>query len=136
MSHSKDSDYISNCDHSHEDKCDRCASLESVINEIEDALKKAECLTDDREELVFVASHAKQNINSWKAHLLRSTNQDQCRLDIINEFDDKSVLLVLDWAMKYLPRKFRESQTDWYAKRGLPWHITVATRRGVGVRWR
>ena len=32
--------------------------------------------------------------------------------------------------MKYLPKKFRESQTDWFGKRGLPWHITVATRKG------
>ena len=32
--------------------------------------------------------------------------------------------------MKYLPKKFRESQTDWFGKRGLPWHITVAMRKG------
>ena len=25
--------------------------------------------------------------------------------------------------MKYLPRKYRESQTDWFGKRGIPWHI-------------
>ncbi|KAK3732767.1 hypothetical protein QZH41_006933 [Actinostola sp. cb2023] len=31
--------------------------------------------------------------------------------------------------MKFLPRKFRESQRDWFGKRGLPWHITVATKR-------
>ena len=31
--------------------------------------------------------------------------------------------------MKFLPRKFRESQSDWFAKRGMSWHITVATRR-------
>ena len=32
--------------------------------------------------------------------------------------------------MKYLPTKYRESQQDWFAKRGISWHITVATRRG------
>ena len=31
--------------------------------------------------------------------------------------------------MKYLPRKYRESQTDWFGKRGIPWHVTVATKR-------
>ena len=31
--------------------------------------------------------------------------------------------------MKYLPRKHRESQTDWFGKRGIPWHISVAFRK-------
>ena len=61
---------------------------------------------------------------------MRSTNRDESRLDVIDELDETSVLLVLNWAMKYLPKKFRESQTDWFGKRGLPWHITVATRKG------
>ena len=112
----EDPDHVSTCDRSHVDTCDRCVRLASVVNEIEDALKEAECMNDTREELVFVASQAKQHIQSWKSHLLRSTNQDDCRLDIIKELDETSVLLVLDWAMKYLPRKFRESQTDCMAK--------------------
>lgn len=82
-----------------------------------------------KEELEFITAHAKQNINTWKAHLMRSVNQDECRLQVLKELDKTSVLLVLDWAMKYLPRKFRESQTDWFGKRGIPWHITVAFRR-------
>ena len=28
-----------------------------------------------------------------------------------------------------MPRKFRELQSDWFARRGLPWHITVAIRK-------
>lgn len=31
--------------------------------------------------------------------------------------------------MKYLPRKYPESQTDWFVKRGIPWHISVAFRK-------
>ena len=83
LSFPEDPDYVSTCDHSHVDTCDRCVRLASVVNEIEDALKEAECTNDTREELVFVASQAKQHIHSWKSHLLRSTNQDDCRLDII-----------------------------------------------------
>ena len=103
------------------DTCDRCVRLASVVNEIEDDLKEAECTNDTREELVFVASQAKQHIHSWKSHLLRSKNQDDCRLDVVK--DETSVLLVLDRAMKYLPRKSRESQTDWYGKIGILRHI-------------
>ncbi|EDO34673.1 predicted protein [Nematostella vectensis] len=43
--------------------------------------------------------------------------------------DENSILVSPDWAMKYLPRKYRESQTDWFGKRGIPRRINVAVRR-------
>jgi len=73
---------------------------------------------------------AKQDIVSRKAHLLRSVNQEEARLDIVNALDNTSVLLVQDWAMKFLSRKFRESQTNRFAKHWISWHLTVAIRRG------
>ena len=60
----------------------------------------------------YVVSLTKKISEAWEAHLLRSINQDEARLDAINTLDAHSVLLVIDWAMKYLPRKYRESQTD------------------------
>lgn len=42
------------------------------------------------------------------------------------------IFLVLDWVMKYLPRKFRESQSDWFGKRGISWHIAVAIKCNSG----
>ena len=47
----------------------------------------------------------------------------------MEKLDESSVLLVQNWAIKYLPRKYRESQTDWFGKCGIPWHVIVATRR-------
>jgi hypothetical protein len=74
----------------------------------------------------FVVAQSKKNIEPWKAHILRFINQDEARLDILKALDDSSVLVVLDWAMKFIPRKYRESQADWLGKRGLSWHISVA----------
>ncbi|XP_078380246.1 uncharacterized protein LOC144663200 [Oculina patagonica] len=34
--------------------------------------------------------------------------------------------------MKFLPQKYRESQTDWFAKRGISWHISVVARKHQG----
>ena len=45
--------------------------------------------TDKKEDLAFVTLQSKQCINSWKAHLLRSTNQDESRPDVIDELDEK-----------------------------------------------
>ncbi|XP_063436491.1 uncharacterized protein LOC134717922 [Mytilus trossulus] len=31
----------------------------------------------------------------------------------------------MDWAMKFLPLSFREKQSDWYAQKGINWHVYV-----------
>ena len=32
----------------------------------------------------------------------------------------------MDWAMKFLPTSFRETQRDWFGKKGKSWHVSVA----------
>ena len=64
--------------------------------------------SDVKEELCFIVRKARKDIVNWKAHLLRSVNQEEARLDQLNALDSTSVVLVQDWAMKFLPRKFRE----------------------------
>ncbi len=33
------------------------------------------------------------------------------------------IFITIDWAMKWLPRSGRETQSDWYGKRGISSHI-------------
>ena len=132
LSDPKEKDYQIICPHDHLEICDRCDLLASVLADIHDALENmsdSNGSSDVVEELNFIEGQARQNIWAWKAHLLRCVNQDEARLEVIDALNESSVLLVQDWAMKFLPRKFRESQSDWFAKRGMSWHITVATRR-------
>lgn len=77
----------------------------------------------------YIIGQGKKNILAWKAHLLRAINQDEARLDILRALNPSSVLVVLDWAMKWVPKKYRESQSDWYGKKGISWHIAVAITR-------
>ena len=73
---------------------------------------------------------AKDYVMAWNAHqITRSVNQDQAKFDVLDIFNRDSALLVMDWAIKYLPCKFRESQCNWFVKRGIPWHITVVLTR-------
>ena len=67
-------DYKTVCDHNHNDIYDRCHILSSVIPEIEEAIEQAAFPKDAKEELAFITSHAKKNINAWKAHQMRSVN--------------------------------------------------------------
>ena len=69
---------------------------------------------DIREELLFLADQSRQNI-------LASTTkyqQDDAQLDVLIE----------DWTVKFLPRKYHKSQTNWFVKRGISWHIAAAAR--------
>jgi hypothetical protein len=95
-------------------------------------VEKARILHEDKEEMKFVVTQPNKNIEAWKAHISRFINQDGARLDILKASDDSSVLVVLDWAMMCIPRKYRESQADWFGKRGLPLHIRVAMKKPPG----
>ena len=134
LSDPKEKAFHVTCDHEHSRTCHRCNMLTSTIEDIKAALveQRANLLPDTvKDELQFRVKQAKSAILAWKSHLLGSVNQDAARTDVLEKLDESSVLLVQDWAMKYLPRKYRESQKDWFGKRGIPWHITVATRKGV-----
>ena len=96
---------------------------------IQKVLGSIECSEEEQNEMDYEISQSKQSIQAWKAHLLRAINQDAARHEILETLNKQSVLMVMDWAMKFLPRKFRESQSDWFGKRGIPWHLIVAMKK-------
>ena len=57
-------------------------------------------------------------------------HQDIARAHVLEQLDDRSIFVYIDWAMKYLPLKYREAQRDWFGKRGLSWHIAYVIRLG------
>lgn len=40
-------------------------------------------------------------------------------------------LIIMDWAMKFLPVCFRESQSEWFGKKGRPWHVSAAITKNT-----
>ena len=60
-------------------------------------------------------------------HILRARNQELARHEVVSSQGHNEAFIVADWAMKFLPRKFREGQIDWFGKRALNWHITFVT---------
>jgi hypothetical protein len=69
-------------------------------------------------------------IHEWKKHQIRSVHQDTARAHVLEQLDDKTILVYIDWAMKFLPLKYREAQRDWFGKRGLSWHVAYVIRLG------
>ena len=96
------------------------------INDKQANLLNAHCTTEQKEEMGYIITSCKTSIEAWK---LRDVNQDIARQEVLESLDENSVLLVSDWAMKYIPRKFRESQRDLFGKRGISWLLSVAIRK-------
>ena len=133
LSSKTESEFKQQCDHDHDERCEECEAIESTLRDIERLVSDASYPSgDDRDEALYLFQTAQRAIHTWKCHQLRTVRQDQARLDVIDLLDEKTVLIVNDWAMKFLPQMYRESQTDWYAKRGISWHISVVYRRFLG----
>ena len=122
-----DDDFKSACDHEHLLACEQCDALDSVFAELIEKITKFQSdkySERQREDHLHDFKQAKTNIYQRKAHILRSVNQEQAKQEVIQALDETSVLVVMDWAMKYVQRKYREKQSDWFGKRGLSWHIS------------
>ncbi|KAK3738101.1 hypothetical protein QZH41_013835, partial [Actinostola sp. cb2023] len=130
LSDVKESRFSSSCNHVHDKTCSQCEDLTHVLRDTQAVLVKDDVTLEEDElvDLRYTCQQAVQDIHSWKAHQLRSTRQDMARLDVLKSLDASSVLITNDWAMKFLPQKYRESQAEWFAKRGISWHISVVLR--------
>lgn len=87
---------------------------------------------DDKDEAVFLVQKASEAIAAWKAHQLRSVNQDRARLEVLEFLDPSCVLIVQDFAMKFIPAQYREAQSHFFGKRGISWHVSVCLRKVSG----
>ena len=56
---------------------------------------------------------------------MRAINQEKSKIDILDNLTAGQVLVVMDWAMKWLPRSYRETQKEWFGKKGISWHVSV-----------
>jgi hypothetical protein len=63
-----------------------------------------------KDEVAYDFESAKDRIIGLKNHLVRTMAQEKCKEDILSNLTSSQALLTMDWAMKYLPRRFREAQ--------------------------
>ncbi|XP_061184852.1 uncharacterized protein LOC133192865 [Saccostrea echinata] len=116
-SDSKDAKFQSVCNHDHVDSCQQCENLSMVSDQV--------CSLDLDDDEAIDVTEARNNIQAWKAHIVRTINQDRGRVDLLDSMQTCHVLLVMDWAMKFLPLLHRERQSDWFGQKGISWHVTV-----------
>ena len=106
LSDESDNAFKQECEHPHNLQCDLCEDLKSVLEEIEICLKNESQSTsfyskEHQEDIVYDFLQAKKYIFDWKAHILRSENQDLAKQDVLRSLDATSALITMDWAMKF-----------------------------------
>ena len=50
----------------------------------------------------------------------------------LNKLDQETCLITCDWAMKFLPLKYRENMSEFFGKRGLSWHVSAVVTTNAG----
>ena len=56
---------------------------------------------------------------------MRAINQEKSKIDVLDNLTAEQVLVVIDWAKRWLPRSYRETQKKWFGKKGISWHVSA-----------
>ena len=127
LSDPSEPEFFEECDHSHDLVCNDCEGLYLLESLMKNAFSDP--------EVVFTAT-TKKKINSTMCKFLWSQSMPG---NVIcygrytrTEQDKKSWIKSIQaklFAMKLLPRCFKETQMEWFGKRGISWHISHCVRR-------
>jgi len=123
--------FAKECSHAHDTSCDMCSKIDEILVGITKMISLPELHLSDQEQshIRFDVEHATEAIYIWKAHLIRTVNQERAKQDTLNFLSDEKILVVMDWAMKYLPNRYREQMSDFYGKRGKSWHVSCIVHK-------
>ncbi|XP_052097306.1 uncharacterized protein LOC127732267 [Mytilus californianus] len=114
-------------DHIHDTSCDRCDLFTNTVLEVKNQIRNLgdELPPDLLSDIYGDIESACGRITDWKRHILRTINQDKGRSDLLKSLSSEQAVIVMDWAMKFLPMSFREKQSDWFGQKGINWHVSV-----------
>ena len=126
LSDSTDAKFKKECNHRHNRACSDCEALKDTIDEVISSIARYSSKMNKEQEgdLQYDARAAAAKIFEWKAHIIRALIQEQCKQDTVKRLQADQFFVIIDWAMKFDAMKFREKQSEWFAKRGMNWHIS------------
>ena len=138
LSDPESEEYSQGCDHTHDASCSDCDRFEQLFDVMKASFFDQSLIfhsEDEKNDLLHDVHISFEAIFSWKCHLLRAVHQDKAREQALEEWlsDSTKVFITQDFAMKFLPRRFKETQVEWFGKRGITWHISYCVRKLLDV---
>lgn len=98
----KDEDFQTFCHGDHNTICEQCEQLKHAFHEIEHKCQETvQSNVETRDDLLYDIKNSKTAIEDWKAHILRSENQDRAKQDYIKRVNATTIVILIDWAMKF-----------------------------------
>ena len=111
LSDPNDSDLEERCAHKHTTSCGECDDITIRLDKIEHVIKSKDTKfygKEQQEDVLYDFQPSRKAISLWKAHIVRTTNQERAKQEILENLDPSSNLIVMDWVMKFVQIPFRE----------------------------
>lgn len=123
LSNPKDECFQVECTVPHSSTCDQCDNIMETIDFIAMSISRYE--GEQKEDLKYDFENAKLKIMEWMSHIIRGVQQNEAKVNAFAQLNEENGLWIRDWAQKVLPVKYRESQKEYFGKKGLSLHIDV-----------
>ena len=110
LSDPSEPEFSEECDHYHDLVCNDCESLYHLESLMKNAFSDPEVVfysNDEKEDKLHDVEVSLESIHAWKRHLLREAHQERARQEALDEVDSSKVFITQDFAMKFLPRRFK-----------------------------
>ncbi|GMR41320.1 hypothetical protein PMAYCL1PPCAC_11515 [Pristionchus mayeri] len=128
--------------HGHTRVCHHCENVHVWLTDMRETLNELLKKHKEDKKLKHEIEMMMRDLSDWvikieklKAHQLHVAKSEYDRQQIVAGLKPGECLLTLDFIMKLLPLNPRESTSDWYALRGMPWHMGHALMWERGDLW-
>jgi hypothetical protein len=68
---------------------------------------------------------ATEDVEAYMKHQIRDAQQKMAKIMAFEQLDEETGFWLKDFCQKILPAKFRESQKDYFGKKGMTLHVDV-----------
>ena len=115
LSDPTDEAFATQCDHEHPKDCFHCQNLRLIIGGLMSLLESFKSqlgdIVYDDEKFILEKSYTK--ILDYKKHCIRAAAQGGSWESLLDSMDETMVLVIVDWAMKLVPERYRETTKQW-----------------------
>ena len=119
LSDRKVPEYQSVCNHHHDSRCPDCERLKDTLKSVEEVVRSCEVDEKSKSVMLYDITQAREKIEQWKGHILAVIHQEKQKHDVMQQMNEETAFIIIDFAMKYLPKRYREDMASWFGKTGL-----------------